>query len=144
MGEVPWIGITVAVTFSLYNLIRKKIKVSSDIGLLIETLLISPLAMGLFIYLIGNDENIFSINNLTLSFYLLWAGLMTLVPLFWYTKGFNLIGIGPASMIFFLTPTAQFILGLFYYNEPLVYDEMISFILIWIAVIVYLNELRKE
>ena len=144
LGEVPWIGITVAVTFSLYNLIRKKIKVSSDIGLLIETLLISPLAMGLFIYLIGNDENVFSINNPTLSFYLFWAGLMTLVPLFWYTKGFNLIGIGPASMIFFLTPTAQFILGLFYYNEPLVYDEMISFILIWIAVIVYLNELRKE
>ena len=144
LGEVPWIGITVAVTFSLYNLIRKKIKVASDIGLLIETLLISPLAIGLFIYLIGNDENVFSINNPTLSFYLFWAGVMTLVPLFWYTKGFYLIGIGPASMIFFLTPTAQFILGLFYYNEPLVYDEMISFILIWIAVIVYLNELRKE
>ena len=89
-------------------------------------------------------SNVFSINNPTLSFYLFWAGVMTLVPLFWYTKGFYLIGIGPASMIFFLTPTAQFILGLFYYNEPLVYDEMISFILIWIAVIVYLNELRKE
>ena len=56
LGEVPWIGITVAITFSLYNLIRKKIKVSSDIGLLIETLLISPLAIGLFIYLMKNDE----------------------------------------------------------------------------------------
>ena len=69
---------------------------------------------------------------------------MTLVPLFWYTRGFNLIGIGPASMIFFLTPTSQFVLGLFYYNEPLVIDELISFIFIWTAVIIYLNELRKE
>ena len=43
LGTVPWIGITVAVTFSLYGLIRKKVKVSSDIGLLIETLLISPI-----------------------------------------------------------------------------------------------------
>ena len=100
-GEVPWIGITVAVTFSLYGLIRKKIKVSSDIGLLIETLLISPIAVCLFIFLLKNNANIFSLNEPVLSFYLFWAGLMTLIPLFWYTKGFELMGIGPASMIFF-------------------------------------------
>ena len=144
LGQVPWIGVTVAVTFSLYNLIRKKIKISSDIGLLLETLLISPIAIILFIYLIYDNTNIFSFSEPILSFYLFWAGIMTLVPLFWYIKGFNLIGIGPASMIFFLTPTAQFILGLYYYNEPLVFDELISFIFIWIAVVIYLNELRKE
>ena len=144
LGEIPWIGITVAVTFSLYGLIRKKVKVSSDIGLLIETLLISPIAICLFIYLVKLNANIFSINEPVLSFYLFWAGLMTLIPLFWYTKGFNLIGIGPASMIFFLTPTAQFFLGLFFFNEPLILDKLISFIFIWMAVIIYLNELRKE
>ena len=144
LGTVPWIGITVAVTFSLYGLIRKKIKVTSDIGLLIETLLISPIAIAIFIFLIKNNVNIFSINEPVLSFYLFWAGLMTLIPLFWYTKGFELIGIGPASMIFFLTPTAQFFLGLYYFNEPLILDKLISFIFIWIAVIIYLNELRKE
>ena len=144
LGEVPWIGITVALTFSLYGLIRKKVKVSSDIGLLVETLLLTPIGIILFLYLINNDLNIFSINEPLLSFYLFWAGLMTLIPLFWYTKGFELIGIGPASMIFFLTPTAQFFLGLYYFNEPLVLDELISFIFIWIAVIIYLNELRKE
>ena len=133
-----------AVTFSLYGLIRKKIEVSSDIGLLIETLLISPLAIGLFLFLIKNNANIFSINEPVLSFYLFWAGLMTLIPLFWYTKGFKLIGIGPASMVFFLTPTAQFFLGLYYFNEPLILDKLISFTLIWIAVTIYLNELRKE
>ena len=144
LGEVPWIGITVAVTFSLYALIRKKIKVSSDVGLLIETLLISPIGLMLFIILVKNNLNIFSLDKPILSFYLFWAGLMTLIPLFWYTKGFELIGIGPASMIFFLTPTAQFFLGLYYFDEPLVLDKLISFIFIWVAVIIYLNELRKE
>jgi chloramphenicol-sensitive protein RarD len=144
LGEVPWIGLTVAITFSLYGLIRKKVKISSDIGLLIETLLISPIAISLFIFLVKNDANIFSLNEPILSFYLFWAGLMTLIPLFWYTKGFSLIGIGPASMIFFLTPTAQFFLGLYYFNEPLILDELVSFIFIWLAVIIYLNELRKE
>jgi len=144
LGTVPWIGITVAVTFSLYGLIRKKIDVSTDTGLLIETLLISPIAIALFIFLIKNNINVFSINEPVLSFYLFWAGLMTLIPLFWYTKGFELIGIGPASMIFFLTPTAQFFLGLYYFNESLDFDKLVSFIFIWVAVIVYLNELRKE
>ncbi|MFL2888420.1 MAG: EamA family transporter RarD [Pelagibacteraceae bacterium] len=144
LGEVPWIGLTVAISFSLYGLIRKKIKVSTDIGLLIETLLISPMAVCFFFFLVKNNTNIFSLNEPLLSFYLFWAGFMTLIPLFWYTKGFELIGIGPASMIFFLTPTAQFFLGLYYFKEPLVLDELISFIFIWIAVIIYLNELRKE
>ena len=144
LGKIPWIGIIVAITFSLYGLIRKKVSVSSDVGLLIETLLISPLAIILFILLIKNNLNIFSINEPILSFYLFWAGLITLIPLFWYTKGFELIGIGPASMIFFLTPTAQFFLGLYYFNEPLDFDKLVSFIFIWVAVIVYLNELRKE
>ena len=144
LGEVPWIGIIVAITFSLYGLIRKKIKVSSDIGLLIETLFISPIAIILFILLVKNQMNIFSLNEPILSFSLFWAGLVTLVPLFWYTKGFGFIGIGPASMIFFLTPSAQFFLGLFYFNEPLVFDKLVSFIFIWSAVIIYLNELRKE
>ncbi len=109
-----------------------------------ETLFLTPIAFVLFIYLINNNLNIFSTNEPLLSFYLFWAGLMTLVPLFWYTKGFEFIGIGPASMIFFLTPTAQFFLGLYFFNEPLVLDELIAFIFIWIAVIIYLNELRKE
>ena len=67
-----------------------------------------------------------------------------LIPLFLFTLGFNLIGIGPASMILFLTPTSQFILGVFFFNEILTFEKLLGFIIIWLAVIIYLNELRKE
>ncbi len=144
LNELPWIGLTVAITFSLYGLIRKKIKVSSDIGLLIETLLISPIAIGIFLYLINININIFSPNEPLLSFYLFWSGFMTLVPLFLFTLGFKLIGIGPASMILFLTPTSQFVLGVFFFDEILTLEKLFGFIIIWIAVFIYLNELRKE
>ena len=142
--NIPWIGLTVAITFSFYTLIRKKINISSDIGLFFETLLISPIALILFSSLVLNNTNVFGFNNPTLSFYLFFAGFMTLVPLFMYIKGFELIGIGPASMIFFLTPTAQFFLSIFYLGQPLEIEKLISFLFIWIAVIIYLNELRKE
>ena len=144
LGELPWIGLTVAITFSLYGLIRKKIKVSSDIGLLIETLLISPIAIILFIYLINLNMNVFSYSEPLLSFYLFWSGFITLVPLFLYTLGFKIIGIGPASMILFLTPTSQFLLGISYFGEILTLERFLGFVIIWIAVIIYLNELRKQ
>ena len=142
--NIPWIGLTVAITFSLYTLIRKKINISSDIGLFFETLFISPIALILFSYLVVNNTNIFGFENPALTLYLFFSGLMTLVPLFMYIKGFELIGIGPASMIFFLTPTAQFFLSIFYLDQTLEIEKLISFIFIWIAVIIYLNELRKE
>ncbi len=144
LGELPWIGLTVAITFSLYGLIRKKIKVSPDIGLLIETLLISPIAVILFIYLMKLNINVFSYKEPLLSFYLFWSGFMTLVPLFLYTLGFKIIGIGPASMILFLTPTSQFLLGITYFGEILTLEKFFGFVIIWIAVFIYLNELRKE
>ena len=141
---IPWIGLTVAITFSIYGLIRKKINVDADIGLLIETLLLSPFAVMAFLYLVKSNLNIFSFNEIKLSFYLLIAGPMTLIPLYLYTKGLQLVGIGPASMIFFATPTSQFLLGTLIYGESLDVHKLISFIFVWIAVIIYLNELRKE
>jgi len=141
---LPWIGLTVAVTFSVYGLIRKKINIEADVALLVETLLLSPFAIFAFLYLVKLNLNIFSLNEMKLSFYLLWAGPMTLIPLYLYTKGLQLVGIGPASMIFFATPTSQFLLGILVYGETIDIHKLISFIFVWVAVFIYLNELRKE
>ena len=141
---VPWIGLSVATTFSIYGLIRKKINVESDVALLVETLLLSPLAIIAFLYLVKLDLNIFSFSEIKLSFYLLWAGPMTLIPLYLYTKGLQLVGIGPASMIFFVAPTSHFLLGTLVYDETIDIHKLVSFIIVWIAVFIYLNEIRKE
>jgi len=141
---LPWIGLTVAISFSIYGLIRKKINIDSSTALLIETLLLSPLAVIAFVYLVKLNLNIFSFNEIKLSFFLLFAGPMTLIPLYLYTKGLQLVGIGPASMIFFATPTSQFLLGTLVYGETLDVHKLISFIFVWIAVFIYLNEIRKE
>ena len=72
------------------------------------------------------------------------AGPMTVLPLFLYVKGVELAGLGPSGMVFFITPTVQFLLGFFYFNEPFSTQKLISFILIWIAVIVYLIDLYEN
>ena len=141
---LPWIGLSLAITWSLYGLIRKKINVDSDIGLLFETLLLLPFAIIVFLYLIKLNLNIFSLNEIKLSFYLLWAGPVTLIPLYLYTKGFQLVGIGPASMIYLVVPTSQVLLGTLVYDESIDIHKMISFFFVGIAVFIYLNEIKKE
>ena len=74
-------------------------------------------------------------------FLLFLAGPMTVIPLYLYIRGVSLAGLGPTGMIFFITPTCQFLIGIIYYNELFDLDKLIGFILIWIAVIIYLRDL---
>ena len=142
--SIPWIGLVVAVLWSVYNLIKKKINVDTDIGLFIESLLIFPFILFVFYIITKNNFNDFDISNPSLMFILILAGPMTVIPLFLYVKGVELSGLGPAGMIFYITPTLQFILGYFLFNEPLIMQKLVSFILIWIAVFIYLKDLYEK
>ena len=140
---LPWVGILVALSWAFYNLVRKKINVDTDIGLLIESLYIFPFALICFYLIYDKGFNDFSLNNIQLSLLLLLAGPMTVIPLFLYVRGVELIGLGATGMIFYITPTLQFILGFFYYNEEFSAIKLVSFIIIWIAVIIYLRDLYE-
>ncbi len=140
---LPWVGIIVALSWAFYNLVRKKINVDTDIGLLIESLYIFPFALVVFYLIVTKGFNDFSITNPSLSLFLLLAGPMTVIPLFLYVRGVELIGLGATGMIFYITPTLQFILGYFFYNEDFSIIKLVSFIIIWIAVIIYLKDLYE-
>ena len=143
LKNLPWIGLVVAFSWAFYNLVRKKIDVDTEIGLLIESLFIFPFALVTFYLITKNGLNDFSLLNIPLSLFILLAGPMTVIPLFLYVRGVELIGLGPTGMIFYITPTLQFILGYFYYNEEFSLLKFASFIIIWIAVIIYLKDLYE-
>ena len=142
--SIPWVGLAVALSWGFYNLLRKKISVDTDIGLLIESLFILPFALVAFFLIVQEGLNDFTLSNTSLMFLLLLAGPMTVIPLFLYVRGVELCGLGPTGMIFYITPTFQFLLGFFYYNEPFSITKLVSFILIWIAVFIYLKDLYEN
>jgi len=144
MTSLPWVGLGVAFLWSTYNLLRKKINVETDIGLLIESLFILPIIGIILYYIIITNNNDFNLQNLGLTSLIILAGPMTLIPLFLYVKGVELAGLGPSGMVFFIVPTGQFLLGFFYFNEPFSTDKFISFIFIWIAVLIYLRDLYEN
>ncbi|MDC0448899.1 EamA family transporter RarD [Candidatus Pelagibacter sp.] len=144
LKSIPWVGLIVALSWGFYNLLRKKINVDTDLGLLIESLFILPFSLFVF-YLISKEGlNDFSFSNPPLMLLLMLAGPMTVIPLFLYVRGVELCGLGPTGMIFYITPTFQFLLGFFYYDEVFSPTKLASFILIWIAVIIYLKDLYNN
>ena len=143
LKSLPWVGILVALSWGFYNLVRKKVHVDTDIGLLIESLSILPIAIVTFYLIAVNGYNDFSLSNPPMMLIILLAGPMTVIPLFLYVRGVELCGLGPTGMIFYITPTLQFLLGFFYYDEVFSFNKLVSFILIWIAVIIYLRDLYE-
>ena len=144
LKSLPWVGLIVAFSWAFYNLVRKKIEIDTDIGLLIESLYIFPFALFVFYIISQNGFNDFNLSNPGLSLFLILAGPMTVIPLFLYVRGVEIIGLGPTGMIFYITPTLQFILGYFYYGEDFSLIKFVSFILIWIAVVIYMNDLYEK
>ena len=141
--SLPWVGLIVALSWGFYNLIRKKINIDTDIGLLIESLYILPFALIAFYLIASYGYNDFELSNPPLMLLIFLAGPMTVIPLFLYVRGVELCGLGPTGMIFYITPTLQFLLGYFYYDEAFSLTKLVSFIFIWIAVIIYLKDLYE-
>ena len=63
---------------------------------------ILPFALIAFYLIVENGENDFSLSSPGLSLFLLLAGPMTVIPLFLYVRGVELIGLGPTGMIFYI------------------------------------------
>ena len=141
--SLPWVGIIVALSWGFYNLVRKKINIDTDIGLLIESFYILPFALVAFYLITINGHNDFKLSDPPMMLFIFLAGPMTIIPLFLYVRGVELCGLGATGMIFYITPTFQFLLGFFYYDELFSLEKLVSFIFIWIAVIIYLKDLYE-
>ena len=144
LDSFPWIGFLVAFFWGTYNLLRKKLNVETDVGLLIESLYILPVALIICFFIYNSGHNDFTFEVPTNILLLFLAGLMTVIPLFLFIKGLEKTSLATSGLIFFTTPTCQFLLGFFYYNEPFSKYKLISFIIIWIAVIIYLKDLYEN
>jgi len=100
-NSIPWVGIIVALSWGFYNLLRKKVNVDTDVGLLIESLFILPFALFAFYLIFQNDLNDFSLATPSMMLIFMLAGPMTVIPLFLYVRGVELCGLGPTGMIFY-------------------------------------------
>ena len=139
-GRFPWIAVLLCLSFGLYGLLRKKSGTAAIPGLFIETILLVPFAVIFLIFLQRSGALMFARAGGWLLILLISTGVVTAVPLLWFgyaTRHLRLITVG---FLQYLSPIGSFLLGVFLYHEPFTRGHLITFILIWLALIVFTGE----
>jgi chloramphenicol-sensitive protein RarD len=136
-GRIPWIALSLALTFGFYGLLRKTARVESLIGLTAETGLLSALALAFILLLAARGEGAAGTASVWTHAQLIGAGLVTATPLLWYTIGVRRIKLSTAGFLQYLAPTMQLLLGVLVYGEPFTRTHLISFGFIWVALFIF-------
>lgn len=144
LKTLPVLAILIGLTWGIYGLLRKQIDVKSEIGLLYESGFISVIAAPYIAYLTYNEIGYFINSSTTNSILLILTGAITIFPLFFFNLGVRFIPLGFAGVLFFLTPTLHFLTSAFILNEDINTSKLISFIIIWVAVIIFIIDVLKE
>jgi len=138
-GEFPWVSIALATSFSTYGLIRKTAAVEALPGSAVETLFMTPLAVGFLVYNEMHFANVLHHTTME-SFMLLMFGPLTTIPSVLFAYGARRINYATVGMLQYIAPTMQFLLGLFLFHETLSSTRLMCFIVIWIALVIYASD----
>ena len=139
-GVVPWIALTLALSFGLYGLLRKTAALNSLEGLTMETLLLFFPALVYLLWLGMNGTGAFGTAGLTTTALLAGAGIPTALPLLLFAAGARRITLTALGILQYIAPSIQFALGVLLYHEPLSQARLVGFGLIWVACALYTVE----
>jgi chloramphenicol-sensitive protein RarD len=134
-GHFPWIALGLCTSFGLYGLLRKQSGTAAIPGLFLETLFLLPLALVYLVLLANRGALIFGPSHLSLSVILTTTGIVTAVPLIWFGYAARHLRLVTIGFLQYLSPSISFILGLFVYHETFTRLHFITFLLIWIALV---------
>jgi len=140
-GGLPLVALGVALSFGLYGAIRKGVKVESMEGLLLETLLMAPFAIGWLMYRDGAGLGLYGTR---VDLFLLGAGAFTAVPLMAYVAASRLLPLTALGLVFYIGPTTQLLVAVLVFGEPFGMVQLIAFGLVWVGLaLVTLDALRR-
>lgn len=137
-GKVPIIALALALLFAFYALLRKIVNIGAQAGLAIETALVFLPAM-IYLLSLGTDNSIL-FGTLSEQLLLIGGGLITMVPLVFLASALKVLSLSTIGFIQYISPTLQFLCGLFLFKEPFGLFQGISFIMIWIGLVIYTVE----
>lgn len=142
-GEPPVMALGLVITFGLYGLIKKQVKVSPIASLTAETVVVFPLAVAYLLWQASNGSATFLSEGASHTVLLILGGVITAFPLLLYGAGAQRLPLTALGMLQYITPTMQMLWALFVTQEYLSWQRWVGFIIIWIAVAIYLADLLK-
>jgi chloramphenicol-sensitive protein RarD len=138
-GQIPWVALALATTFSIYGLLRKKVSVESMPGLMIESCIMLPFALLYWVLMDPISGNML-VNTLDLNIKLMLAGVVTTAPLLCFTAAAKRIRFTTLGFFQYVGPSLMFLLAVLYYQEPLDVARVITFGFVWIGLLIYVYD----
>ena len=138
VGHVPWISLSLALTFGSYALLRKTAPLGALEGLAVETAVLFPLAVAYLFWLSTQGMNAFASADLSTRWLLVAAGPVTTIPLLLFAAGARRMSMTLLGVLQYITPTLQLALGVWLYHEPFAAAKMVGFGLVWVGLAVFL------
>jgi chloramphenicol-sensitive protein RarD len=135
-GQLPWIALALAISFSIYGLLRKKVTVDSMPGLFIESCIMLPFAV-LYWLIMGTSSGNMLANSFDFNMTLLLVGVVTTAPLLCFTAAARRIRYTTLGFFQYIGPSLMFLLAVLYYQEPLDKTRIVTFVLVWIGLLIY-------
>lgn len=137
-GEFPFIALVIAGTFAIYGAIKKTIAISSMASILMETLVMSPVALTFIIYM--ESQQLGAIGALQGWQYLLLplSGVVTSVPLILFSHGIKETPYNLSGILMYINPTIELLVGTLLFHEQFTAVEGVTFGFVWAAIIIYL------
>lgn len=142
-AQPPIMAWGMTVTFGLYGLAKKRVKVSAQASLAGETLAMLPLAAGFLIWLEATGRGTAMSEGPVHALLLVTSGLVTAIPLLLYGAGAKHLNLTTLGMLQYITPTMQMLWALFVTQEHLSASRWVGFIIIWVAVAIYLWDILR-
>ena len=139
-GRLPYIALSLALSFGLYGLVKKLSPLGSLYGLTIETGILFIPAFGYLIFMQVNNTSAFLNTGITSDLLMIGAGLVTTVPLLMFASAARSIPLWVVGLLQYIAPTLQFLIGVFVYKEPFSHNQLIGFGIVWAALLVFLVE----
>lgn len=144
-GKIPWVSLTLAFTFALYGLLKKILQVSALTSIMLETLLITPLALVYEYSLWQQGVSFYASGNLQVIMMLTGAGVVTAIPLLLFTAGARLLPLKIIGFLQYISPTLTLLIGVFVYNEAFTASHLLAFGWIWAALLLFIvSQLRSN
>jgi len=143
IGGMPWLALWLAGTFGLYSIVRKKFKIDPIFGLFIESVLLTPLALGYLVWMHIDGQPLFFGGGLVNVMLAIVFGILTVTPLFLFHVGNRDLQVIMSSLLFYINPTTQLLVGIFLLGAGFSFGELGAFGLIWLGVLVYFSTRRK-
>lgn len=136
-GRFPWIAVLLACAFALYGLFKKTTRVESMPGIMVETLILSPAALGIIFYqMLTGRGALFKVST-SIDFFLIAAGVVTVLPLYWFAQGAKRIPLSSVGFLQYIAPTLMLLIGIFVYDETFTQAHLVCFGFIWVALAMY-------